>query len=255
MTHNWGSVPSWHTTGCRSWQGKPILRTMPIWAWEFSPVPSTFHVLCKHKLEASTLFVWIFTKLYRFTFCVARVGGNGLLVCFLLPWHIVAHWVHWSLSATVQNQLRDNGWNCRGNSQASVVGRTTEDLNPEGHESLMRPFRCGVPTKFSISNAISIMNLRWPDNWQREARIDSRESIRRKSPFFITCGRFTRIASSLRFAIFSPAKCDSQERVGCAWNYPKLRDLSVSGKGDRKPSLMRQKRLRLKLARTNMFSL
>ena len=33
---------------------------------------------------------------------------------------------------------------------------------------------------------------------------DSRESIRRKTPMFITCKRFPRIASNLRFAIFSP---------------------------------------------------
>ena len=35
-------------------------------------------------------------------------------------------------------------------------------------------------------------------------RGDSRESIRRKKPIFITCERFARIASNLQFAIFSP---------------------------------------------------
>ena len=35
-------------------------------------------------------------------------------------------------------------------------------------------------------------------------RGDSRESIRRKTPIFITCERFARIASNLRFAIFGP---------------------------------------------------
>ena len=48
------------------------------------------------------------------------------------------------------------------------------------------------------------------------ARIDSRESIRRKKPMFTTCERFARIASNLRFATFSPLipgalKCDSQK--------------------------------------------
>ena len=36
------------------------------------------------------------------------------------------------------------------------------------------------------------------------ARIDSRESIRRKTSIFTTFERFARIASNLRFAIFSP---------------------------------------------------
>ena len=41
---------------------------------------------------------------------------------------------------------------------------------------------------------------------------DSRESIRRKTPIFITCERFARIASNLRVAIFNPLKRDSQKR-------------------------------------------
>ena len=56
--------------------------------------------------------------------------------------------------------------------------------------------------------------LRWPGDSQRESgrftRIDSRESIRRKNPIFITCEQFARIASNLRFAILPPPKRDSQ---------------------------------------------
>ena len=37
-------------------------------------------------------------------------------------------------------------------------------------------------------------------------RGDSRESIRRKKPIFITRERFARIASNLQFALFSPPK-------------------------------------------------
>ena len=53
----------------------------------------------------------------------------------------------------------------------------------------------------------STLALRWPGDSQREwgrfARIDSRESIRRKTPAFITFERFARIASNMRFASFS----------------------------------------------------
>ena len=38
-----------------------------------------------------------------------------------------------------------------------------------------------------------------------------RESIRRKTPSFIACERFARLASNLRFAIFSPVKRNSQK--------------------------------------------
>ena len=43
-------------------------------------------------------------------------------------------------------------------------------------------------------------------------RGDSRESMRRTTPYSITCQRFARIASKLRFAIFSPPNRDSQKR-------------------------------------------
>ena len=46
----------------------------------------------------------------------------------------------------------------------------------------------------------------------RIAGLDSRESIRRKNPIFMTCERFARIASILRFAMFSPSKRDLQRR-------------------------------------------
>ena len=45
----------------------------------------------------------------------------------------------------------------------------------------------------------------------RFARIDSRESIRRRNTF-ITCEWFARIASNLRFAGFGPPKRDSQKQ-------------------------------------------
>ena len=57
---------------------------------------------------------------------------------------------------------------------------------------------------------LSGRQLRWPGDSQRESprftrnSIDSRESIRRKTSIFIMCERFSRIASNLRFAIFSP---------------------------------------------------
>ena len=67
-------------------------------------------------------------------------------------------------------------------------------------------------------------SLRWPGVSQREsgrfARIDSRESIRRKKPIFITCERFARIASNLWFASFSPSKCDLQKK-GVQFGNPK----------------------------------
>ena len=44
-------------------------------------------------------------------------------------------------------------------------------------------------------------------------RFATRESIRRKTPIFITCERFARIASNLRFALFSPPKRNSQKEV------------------------------------------
>ena len=55
---------------------------------------------------------------------------------------------------------------------------------------------------------------RWPGNSQREsgrlARIDSRE----KPPIFIiTCDRFARVASNLRFAILSPPNCDPADQL------------------------------------------
>ena len=47
--------------------------------------------------------------------------------------------------------------------------------------------------------------------WRCESPGDSREAIRRKQkPILITCERFMRIASNLRFAIFSPPKRDLQ---------------------------------------------
>ena len=44
------------------------------------------------------------------------------------------------------------------------------------------------------------------------ARIDMRESIRRKAPVFITFKRFARIASKLRLVIFTAPKRDSQRK-------------------------------------------
>ena len=50
--------------------------------------------------------------------------------------------------------------------------------------------------------------LPWPGDSQREsgrfARIDSRKLSRRKKKTYLACGRFARIASNLRFAIFEP---------------------------------------------------
>ena len=58
--------------------------------------------------------------------------------------------------------------------------------------------------------------VRLPGDSQREsgrfALIDSRESIRRESPIFITYEQLPRIASNRRFAIFGPPKRDSHNR-------------------------------------------
>ena len=81
------------------------------------------------------------------------------------------------------------------------------------------------PPDFCLQLEASCLQwLRWPGASQREsgrfARIDSREWIRSKTPIFITCERFARIASNLRFAIFSPLKRDSLKRgsIREPWN-------------------------------------
>ena len=51
-------------------------------------------------------------------------------------------------------------------------------------------------------------------------RGDSRESIRRKPRIFIMIERFARIASNLRFAVFSPSKRDSQNAVRVQFGNP-----------------------------------
>ena len=72
--------------------------------------------------------------------------------------------------------------------------RTTQTYSPTG---------C---SKHLLENPSS--ELRWPGDSQCEsgrfARIDSHESIRRKTPIFIACERFARIASNLRFAVLAP---------------------------------------------------
>ena len=61
--------------------------------------------------------------------------------------------------------------------------------------------------------------LGWPGDSQRESG-QIRANRFTESPIFITCKRFVRIASNVRFAIFSPPKRDSQNRgsVREPWN-------------------------------------
>ena len=95
----------------------------------------------------------------------------------------------------------------------------------EGHTELFgpHPFTWKTPTppgnirtqKLGLCSFF-VPELRWPGDSQREsgrfARTDSRESICRKTPIFITCERFAQIASKLRFSICSPPKRDSRKK-------------------------------------------
>ena len=68
-------------------------------------------------------------------------------------------------------------------------------------------------------------NFRWLGKSQCElgefVRIDSRESIRRKTPMFMMSERPARISSNVRFAISSAPKRDSQ-KSGVEFGNPEI---------------------------------
>ena len=70
-----------------------------------------------------------------------------------------------------------------------------------------------------------VVGLRWPGDSQREsgriARIDSRESIRRNRPIFITCERFAAIRANLRIDSHESGHLSRGKfcKLGHAWGF------------------------------------